>query len=109
MKKLIVIMAAGVIGMAMFGGGRIASALEGHDHDGATGQAATAEAPNKGDICPVSGEEIDPKSKITYEYKGKVYRFCCASCIADFKKDPEKYIRKMKEDAAKVKDHDHHE
>ncbi len=25
-------------------------------------------------ICPVTGEEIDPTLKATYEYKGKIYR-----------------------------------
>ena len=48
-------------------------------------------------ICPVSGEKIDEKLKATYEYQGKIYNFCCSSCIEDFKKDPEKYIKKMNE------------
>lgn len=48
-------------------------------------------------ICPVSGEKIDEKAKATYEYKGKVYSFCCAGCIEEFKKDPEKYIKKIEE------------
>jgi len=48
-------------------------------------------------ICPVSGEEIDPKMKATYEYEGKIYNFCCTSCIEEFKKDPQKYIEKINE------------
>ena len=32
----------------------------------------------------------------TVEYKGKRIGFCCASCIADFKKDPEKYMKDLK-------------
>lgn len=47
-------------------------------------------------ICPVSGEKIDEKA--TYEYQGKIYHFCCSSCIEDFKKDPEKYIKKVEEE-----------
>ena len=46
-------------------------------------------------VCPVSGEPVDKDSKVTYEYKGKVYRFCCPMCIEEFKKDPEKYIKKL--------------
>jgi len=47
------------------------------------------------DICPVSGEEIDKDTKITFEYKGKTYRFCCPDCAEEFKKTPEKYIDTM--------------
>ncbi|MDD5565663.1 MAG: YHS domain-containing protein [Candidatus Omnitrophica bacterium] len=48
-------------------------------------------------ICPVSGEKIDEKLKATYEYEGKIYNFCCTSCIEEFKKDPQKYIKKMEQ------------
>jgi YHS domain-containing protein len=105
MRKLIMLMVAGFFGMAMFGGRGIVFASDGNDRGAATGQAATAETANK--LCPVTGEEVDPKGTVTYTYKGKVYHFCCASCIADFKKNPEKYIRKMKDDAAKAKGPDH--
>ncbi len=50
-------------------------------------------------ICPVTGEKIDEKTKATYEYKGKIYNFCCPMCIDEFKKDPEKYIKKIEEQA----------
>mgnify|MGYP001574184940 CR=1 FL=1 len=46
----------------------------------------------------MSGEKIDEKVKSTYEYQGKIYNFCCPSCIEDFKKDPEKYIKKAEEE-----------
>jgi YHS domain-containing protein len=49
-------------------------------------------------ICPVTGEEIEEKNKTTYEYKGKIYNFCCPACIDEFKKDPQKYIKKVKEE-----------
>ena len=45
--------------------------------------------------CPVTGEKIGKNSEVTYEYKGKVYSFCCQGCIIEFSKDPEKYIEKM--------------
>ncbi len=45
-------------------------------------QAHTTEQVRKAEvigneICPVSGETIDEKMKQTYEYKGKIYNFCC--------------------------------
>jgi len=49
-------------------------------------------------ICPVSGEKIEEKLKSTYEYNGKVYNFCCASCVDEFKNDPEKYIKKIEQE-----------
>lgn len=49
-------------------------------------------------ICPVSGQKIDEKTKVTYNYKGETYNFCCASCIDDFDKNPEKYIKKLEEE-----------
>ena len=46
--------------------------------------------------CAVNQDEaVDPKAK-TYLYKGKVIGFCCESCIDDFKKDPEKYMKTIK-------------
>lgn len=64
-------------------------------------------------FCPVSGEKIDEASHVTYEYKGKIYRFCCLGCVEEFKKDPERYIEKMEkqekgEDEEKPHHHEHH-
>ncbi|HVP12661.1 MAG TPA: hypothetical protein VMV94_15905 [Phycisphaerae bacterium] len=57
--------------------------------------------------CPVSGEEISPKSFVTLEGGMKVY-FCCGNCIPKFEADPAKYTAKLKEqgisiDPAKMK------
>lgn len=64
-------------------------------------------------FCPVSGERIDDASQVTYEYKGKIYRFCCPLCVEEFKKDPERYIEKMEKQEGKIGDekkpHHHHE
>ena len=60
---------------------------------------ATKESVNVGNkICPVSGGKIEEKLKSTYEYEGKIYNICCAMCIDEFKKDPEKYIKKVEEE-----------
>ncbi len=48
-------------------------------------------------VCPVSGEPVNKATAATYTYKGKTYYFCCPACISEFKKDPEKYIKRMKE------------
>lgn len=65
--------------------------------------AFAADKPKDGDkpapkpinkTCPVEdGHEIDPK--VTYTFNGKVIGFCCADCIDEFKKDPEKYMKKI--------------
>jgi YHS domain-containing protein len=46
-------------------------------------------------FCAVEGKGHDVDPKVTTEYKGKTIGFCCESCIDEFKKDPEKYIKKM--------------
>ena len=55
-------------------------------------------------VCPVSGDKIDEKMRATYEYNGRIYNFCCTACIEDFKKDPEKYIKKVEEELKVEKD-----
>ncbi|MBF0494670.1 MAG: YHS domain-containing protein [Candidatus Omnitrophica bacterium] len=39
------------------------------------------------------GTPIDESTKVTYEYNGKIYNFCCPMCVEEFKKDPVKYIK----------------
>ncbi len=66
------------------------------------GDTASTKAVNVGNtICPVTGEKIDEKNKVTYEYQGKVYNFCCAACPPAFMKDPQKYIKKIEEEKQK--------
>lgn len=45
-------------------------------------------------FCPVSGDKVSGKHFV--EYKGKRYALCCPMCEKDFKKNPAKYIAKMK-------------
>lgn len=49
-------------------------------------------------ICPVTGDKINETTKATYEYEGKIYNFCCPMCIEQFKKDPDKYIKKIEQE-----------
>ena len=59
---------------------------------------AAANVGNK--ICPVSGEEVGGggMEPATYEHEGKIYNFCCPACIEEFKKEPQKYIKKVEEE-----------
>lgn len=68
------------------------------EHEATT--ETTKQAVNAGNkICPVSGEKIgEGMEAVTYEYEGKTYNFCCAMCIDEFKKDPQKYIKKVEEE-----------
>lgn len=48
--------------------------------------------------CPVSGDEIKKsEAKGSCELDGKTYYFCCAECVDEFKKNPEKHIQKKTE------------
>jgi len=44
-------------------------------------------------IDPVCRIEVDEKSAIKTEYKGKTYYFCAPGCKFLFEKDPEKYLK----------------
>lgn len=46
-------------------------------------------------ICPVMGGSSS--KEFSYTYEGKTYYFCCAACIEEFKKNPQKYISKIKD------------
>ncbi|MDA8171970.1 MAG: YHS domain-containing protein [Nitrospiraceae bacterium] len=79
--------------------GLLIAQIENSSKSEVTGTGAPEKAkPVGNEICPVSGEKINPKDKVSYEYKGKIYNFCCTDCLEQFKKDPEKYINKMKKE-----------
>ena len=46
-------------------------------------------------VCPVLGGNVD--KKVYADYQGKRIYFCCTGCDAEFKKDPEKYLKKIQE------------
>ncbi len=71
-------------------------AEEMQDHPHGHHKAAEEGAPTEDlGICPVMGGKAS--QEYSYEYNGKTYYFCCPGCIGEFKKDPEKYISKIKE------------
>lgn len=53
--------------------------------------------------CVVSGEEFGGSMgkpiKVTHD--GTDVYLCCKSCLKDFKKDPEKYVKEVKDAKAK--------
>ena len=46
-------------------------------------------------ICPVMGARIN--KELYADYKGERVYFCCMACPPQFEKDPEKFIKKIKE------------
>jgi len=60
---------------------------------GGLSEPAWAEAPQT--QCPVMGGVID--KNLFVDYQGKRIYFCCAGCVTEFNKDPEKYLKKMSE------------
>jgi len=57
---------------------------------------------NKGKIvnktCPVMGGRVKSDTPHKVEYKGNKIGLCCASCVEEFNKNPEKYAAKLKLD-----------
>jgi YHS domain-containing protein len=53
--------------------------------------------------CIVSGEKLgEMGDPYVFKYEGREIKFCCQSCVKDFKKDPAKYLKKIDEAAAKA-------
>ena len=51
-------------------------------------------------VCIVSGEHLQPGEIVTYVYKqagqpDRTLRFCCRKCLAMFKADPDRYLKKL--------------
>ena len=55
--------------------------------------------------CVVSDEKLGEMGKpFVFTYEGQEIKLCCKSCQKDFKKDPAKYVKKIKDaEAAKAK------
>jgi YHS domain-containing protein len=48
------------------------------------------------DTCIASGEKLDSMGEpVTTVYNGQQVKFCCESCIDDFKKEPAKFVAKL--------------
>jgi YHS domain-containing protein len=56
-------------------------------------QAKKAEKPEKAKD-PVCGLMVDKNPKLSTTYKGETYYFCSRTDLEEFKKAPEKYVKK---------------
>ncbi len=45
--------------------------------------------------CPVQGGKIN--KELCVDYQGQRVYFCCPECLPIFKRNPEKYLQKMRE------------
>jgi len=52
--------------------------------------------------CPVGGEKLVDRSTFV-DYGGRRIYFCCKPCVDKFNQDPQKYVKKMDQDAAAAK------
>ena len=57
-------------------------------------------------LCVVSGEHLQAGEIVEYHYQqpgqpDRLVRLCCHKCVAKFKADPAKYLKKLDEAAAK--------
>jgi hypothetical protein len=51
-------------------------------------------------ICPVTGEELGKHGKpIKFSVNGEIIFLCCSGCVDAIKKDPDKYLAKLKANA----------
>ncbi len=92
MRMVLVLLSAVGILIALSSAPAVAGA--GPDGKAAANSASAVDVGNK--ICPVTGEKIgsmEHEKATKIEYKGKSYNLCCPMCAAEFKKNPEKYVK----------------
>lgn len=81
MKKMIIVVLGLALALSLAGMG-IAS-----DNTPVTAQVPAS--------CPVMGGKVN--QNISTDYKGRQVYFCCPPCLETFKQDPEKYLKKQKQ------------
>jgi YHS domain-containing protein len=64
-----------------------------------------AAGPKPQTLCPVMGGKIN--REVFIDYKGKRIYFCCPGCDREFKKDPEKYLKQMRDKGVEPEDVPH--
>lgn len=90
-KKIVLIVCVGIFLFGIVG----LSYSQQEEKDNAAPGAIVQKTEVGNKICPVSGEKINEETKATYEYQGKIYNLCCSSCIEEFGKNPQEYIKKI--------------
>jgi len=58
----------------------------------------TPPTPDQLTTCPVSGEKLggDMGKPYVFTYKGQEVKLCCPNCKADFDKNPDQYMLKIR-------------
>jgi YHS domain-containing protein len=59
--------------------------------------------PNPQTKCPVMGDNLLGRT-IYSDYKGKRIYFCCSGCVKEFNKNPEKYMKILKDEKVNLED-----
>lgn len=84
-------------------------------HSGKKGEEAMPSTDYPLDICVVSGEKLGSMGKpVVLHHEGREVRLCCPGCVDDFKKNPEKFLKKLDEAGKKNEEkkpeprHQHH-
>ena len=69
----------------------------------ATATAHQEASPYPLSICLVSGDKLGGPmgAPVVEHYNGEEVQFCCKDCVKDFQKDPEKYLKRLHDVAAK--------
>ncbi len=65
-----------------------------HDPSGHTHDAAAAK-PYPLDKCIVTDEAFEHGKPYVFVHDGQEIKLCCKDCLADFQKDPAKYLGKL--------------
>ena len=93
MKTLTEILALAVLAGAttvMF----VGCASDSHDHAGHAHGAAVAK-PYPLTKCLVTDEAFEHGKPYVFVHDGQEIKLCCKDCLADFKKEPSKYLSKL--------------
>lgn len=67
---------------------------EGHDHSGHS-HGASAAKPYPLKTCLVTDEAFEHGKPYTFVHQDQEIKLCCKDCLADFEKEPTKYISKL--------------
>jgi YHS domain-containing protein len=86
------VIAGALIVTAAFG--IVGCSSSGHDHSSHSHGSAAAK-PYPLTKCLVTDEGFNHGKPYTFVHQGQEIKLCCEDCLADFKKDPAKYLSKL--------------
>ena len=93
MKTICSLLTAAVV--ATFGGAAFTGCTsDGHDHSGHS-HGSVAAKPYPLTKCLVTDEGFNHGKPYTFVHQGQEIKLCCEDCLADFKKEPAKYLSKL--------------